>query len=49
MAWMMTKAEKELGSGVVLMLDVPEMLGAAAGESDRPAVISTKKLPAREI
>ena len=34
MAWTTTKAEKELGSDVVFVSDVPEMLGAVDGESD---------------
>ena len=47
MAWTTTKAEKELDSALVLVLDVPEMLGAVVAESDWAAVMSTKKLPAR--
>lgn len=49
MAWTTTRAEKELDSALVLVLDVPEMLGAVVGASDWAAVMSTKKLPARTV
>lgn len=49
MAWMTTKAEKALDNGLVFTLDVPEMLGAVIGESDRAAVMSAKKFPVGRV
>ena len=43
-AWTMTSAATELGKGVTLVSAFPEIDGTAV-ESDRVAVMSTKKTP----